>query len=272
MIKNFICILLFYFLVATSTHANLVLTAPPREDAAKGKELYEPLAELLSKVTGEKIQYVHPKGWLDYSAEMRAGKYDIVFDGPHFAAWRIAHLQHEPVAKLPGTLDFIVITRKDNKKVRNRRSAARASVCGLASPNLGTVSVLAEFQDSIATPKVIEINGGFKKVYDAFKQGKCDIAILRDNIWNKYVPKEDKNKLRILYKIDPLPNQTITVSPRISQKSRQAIATALQSKDGAAAGDKILQRFSKQSKKFINIDVADYHNMEKLLEGVVFGW
>ena len=259
-------------IVSTNLHAALILSAPPREDAAKGKELYEPLADLLSNVTGEKVEYVHPKGWLDYSTEMRAGKYDIVFDGPHFSAWRIAHLDHQPVARLPGTLDFVVIAYKDNKKMRNHHSVGRGTLCGMASPNLGTVSVLAEFQDSIVSPKVIEVKGGFKKVYLAFKEGKCDVAVLRDNVWNKFVSKEDKRQLRVLYKIKPLPNQTITVGPRIKQKARLAIATALQSKDGAKAGDKILERFSKTAKQFVKCDVAEYTDLEKLLEGVVFGW
>lgn len=272
MLKPLSLIFLLGLFITPDLYAALILSAPPREDATKGKEIYEPLAKLISEVTGEKVEYVHPKGWLDYSTEMRAGNYDIVFDGPHFAAWRMVHLNHQPVARLPGTLDFVVISRKDNKKMRSRRSVGRGTLCGLASPNLGTVSVLAEFQDSIVAPKVVEVKGGFKKVYEAFKEGKCDVAVLRDNVWNKSVSKEDKQELRVLYKVNPLPNQTVTVGPRINAKSRVAISTALQSKDGAIAGDKILDRFSKQSKQFIKSDTSEYKDLEKLLEGVVFGW
>lgn len=270
--KNLAVIFLATLLLPPSLQATLFFSAPPREDDAKAKVLYEPLAKLFSEVTGETVVYIHPKGWLDYSTEMRAGNYDIVFDGPHFAAWRISHLNHLPVAKLPGTLDFVVISRKDNKRMRNRRNVARGTLCGLASPNLGTVSVLAEFQDSIIAPKVIEVKGGFNKVYEAFKEGQCDVAVLRDNVWNKFVPKADKEELRVLYKVAPLPNQTITVGPRINQKLRDAITSALLSKDGTAAGDKILERFSKTSKQFVQCKRADYDDLEKLLEGVVFGW
>ncbi len=258
--------------ISINVQADLILAAPPREDADKGRETYEPLANLFAEITGENVEYVQPKGWLEYSTEMRAGKYDIVFDGPHFAAWRITHLNHVPVARLPGTLDFVVITRKNNKKMRNRSSVARGTLCGLASPNLGTVSVLAEFQDGIVAPKFYEVQGGFKKVYEAFKDGKCDVAVLRDNVWNKAVPTEDKKDLRVLYKIDSLPNQTITVGPRINEKSRMAITTALLSEEGAIAGDKVLEQFSKNAKQFVKCEPDEYRSLEKLLEGVVFGW
>ena len=272
MLKNIAVIASLSLWIFNGAYADLTLSAPPREDDTKGKALYNPLADYLSHITGEKVVYVHPKGWMDYSKQMRSGAYDIVFDGPHFAAWRIKHLQHEPVARLPGTLDFVVITRQDNKKMVNRHSIARGSLCGLASPNLGTVSVLSEFQNSIISPKVIEVKGGFKKVYQAFKEGQCDAAVLRDNVWKKMVPREDKKALRVLYKISPMPNQTITVSPRISRDERDAMITALQSSAGANAADNILQRFSKNAKKFVRSDATDYTELSQLLEGVVFGW
>jgi ABC-type phosphate/phosphonate transport system substrate-binding protein len=258
--------------ISNNVHADLTLSAPPREDSTKGKALYGPLAEYLTQITGEKVVYVHPKGWMDYSKQMRKGAYDIVFDGPHFAAWRMKHLQHMPIVRLPGTLNFVVITRKDNKKMRNHHSIARGSLCGLASPNLGTVSVLSEFENDIISPKVIEVKGGFTKVYQSFKEGNCDAAVLRDNVWKKVVPRKDKKELRVLYKIDPMPNQTITASPRISRDKRNAMIKALQTREGTTATDNILQRFSKNAKNFQTSKVTEYNGLAQLLEGVVFGW
>ena len=101
------CLLLLPHLVAAQ---DLILTAPPREKPEVGAAEYGPLANYLSKLLGKKVKYVHPGNWLNYQREMRADHYDIIFDGPHFASWRIAHLGHDALVRLPGTLEFMPVS------------------------------------------------------------------------------------------------------------------------------------------------------------------
>src|SRR5688500_13214269 len=78
----------------------LVFTSPPRETPEEGERSYKPLVEYLSKAIGKPVVYKHPGTWGVYRTEMLAGKYDIVFDGPHFVDYRIQKLGHSAVAKL----------------------------------------------------------------------------------------------------------------------------------------------------------------------------
>ena len=256
---------------STSVYAKLVLTSPPRESAEKGEKIYGPIAKMMSKALGEEVVYQHPVGWMEYSAKMRAGQYDIVFDGPHFAAWRIKHLDHKPVARLPGTLDFVVVTRKSNKRMTSRRGILRGSICGLASPHLATVSILAEFQDSITVPKIIEVKGGPKAVLKAYKEGKCDAAVLRLELW-KNLPKKMKKGSHVVFTTESLPNQTITVSPRVNKKKHGKIAKLFRSRTGAKHSQHLLNRFSKKKRYFVKTELKEFENLENLLEGIVFGW
>ncbi len=111
---------LFLLCCCSAARADLLLTAPPRESVADGQKQYGPLAEKLTQILGEKVTYQQPKGWLFYQRDMRADKFDIVFDGPHFISWRIKRFGHTPVAKLPGTLVFIVVTEKGAKGFNRR--------------------------------------------------------------------------------------------------------------------------------------------------------
>ncbi|MFV2059020.1 MAG: PhnD/SsuA/transferrin family substrate-binding protein, partial [Thiohalomonadales bacterium] len=120
--------------------AEIVLTAPPRETESAGKKDYEPIAQQLSELLGERVVYRHPDNWTDYAKDMRSGKYDIVFDGPHFAAWRIANVGHIPLARLSGYLQFYVIAYKDDNELTEMKDLLAKSFCGLASPNLGTMA------------------------------------------------------------------------------------------------------------------------------------
>ena len=269
-VKGFFITFLFFGFFTNSVNAELILTAPPRENAEKASKLYGPLAEQLSSVIGERVIYEQPSGWFDYARNMRDGKYDIVFDGPHFAAWRVKNLKHIPVATLPGNLNFMLVTHRNADSISSMRDLTGKKICGLLSPNLGTNLIFDSFDNPVLQPIIYEVKGGMKQVYKSFKNRKCDAAILRDAAYMR-LPEKERSRLKIIMKTRPMPNQTITVSTRLKNNA-QKLATFLVSRDGAIAADNILSRYSKKKKYFEKTSVNNYSGIEDLLEGVVFGW
>jgi len=263
------CLLFGFF--CSAVNAKLVLSAPPRETLQDGEKYYAPIAKYLSKVLREEVVYEHPVNWTNYTRDMRAGKYDIVFDGPHFVAWRMKHVKHIPIARLAGTLDFMVLAKKTDKKVNSMRDLIGKSICGLASPNLGTVSAFAMYNNPVIQPDIKIISGGMKTVMKKFLQGECQYAVVRDKLYKK-LPTDTKKLLKIVAKSQPVPNQTISVSTKITQLKRDKIAATLTSEQGAAVADLLLTRFSKKKKYFIPAKVHEFNGLEDLLEGVVWGW
>ena len=112
---------------ASSEPGTYVFSAPPRESAQAAAEIYGPIAKYLSAATGKKVVYRQPSNWIAYQAEMRKGEYDLVFDGPHFNAWRAANLQHNILVKAPGEHSFVVVVKKDNDKIRELSSSPGAA-------------------------------------------------------------------------------------------------------------------------------------------------
>lgn len=157
-----------------------VLTAPPRDSGEREADAYEPIAQYLSSTIGKKIEYRNYDNWLTYQDRMRRGEYDIVFDGPAFIGWRMVKLSHEPVARLAGKLAFVVVIRKDNDKIDSVKDLAGRTICGLAPPNLATLTVLGQFDNPARQPLVIEVKS-FNDAYIGMASGKCTAAILRDN-------------------------------------------------------------------------------------------
>ena len=255
----------------TSASADLVLSAPPRESSDEAKRTYEPLAKFFTEIIGEQVTYVQPRDWLHYTTEMRNGKYDILFDGPHFAAWRIKHLHHVALAKLPGTLDFIVLAHWDDKRINKLRDLVALPVCGLPSPNLGTMTVMAQFADSLAEPDIKEAQGSFDDVIKAFRDGNCRAAIVRDTAF-KNMSDAEKKPFKVIFKSPPFPNQTVTVAASIQPKIREKLIAALTVKKGFIPAEILFNEFSKKSQFFIPAPAAEYQGLEAILEGVVWGW
>ena len=251
--------------------AGLVLTAPPREKPEAGESFYAPIAKQLSAVLGEPVTYRHPGNWHTYSRDMRQGKYDIVFDGPHFAAWRIKNTNHVPVARLPGSLRFVILAHADDDKVNSLRDLVDKSVCGLASPNLGTVLVHSVFHNPVIQPEIRIVKGGMKVVMKKFFAGDCKYAVVRDKMFFGQ-PAEKQKLAKIIVHSQPLPNQTITVNARIKNDKIRKIRNYMISEAGAKTANQLLTRFSKKKKYFIKADITEFQDLESLLQGVVYGW
>ncbi|WP_455212243.1 phosphate/phosphite/phosphonate ABC transporter substrate-binding protein [Kaarinaea lacus] len=262
----------FLLLAITSlpTQADIVFTAPPRENPDTAKELYEPIAAKLSSILGENVIFEAPDGWADYAKNMRDGRYDIVFDGPHFAAWRLKNLNHVPVAALPGTLDFYIIARNDDDFIKTTRSLVGQKICAMPSPHLSTDLIYDLFPNPVLLPVIYEVKGGILQGYKAFKEGKCRATIIRAEQFHR-LPEIDQKSLKIVTKTRSLPNQTVTVSQRLQNNASQ-IAGFFTSQDGSLTAEKLLSRFSKNNKQFQSTNVNKYAGAEDILEGVVWGW
>jgi ABC-type phosphate/phosphonate transport system substrate-binding protein len=250
--------------------ADLILTSPPRESAERGQEVYGPLAELLTRQLGVTVVYEHPYDWIEYSSKMRNDKYDIVFDGPHFAAWRMKHLKHVPVAKLPGRLSFVVVGDGRDVKQNHLRDIINGRMCGPASPNLGTLAVLAQFHNPIVQPDLYEV-ADVATVYELFRTGKCRSAVLQDKFLNR-LPVTDQRQLKVLYTSDSFPDQTITVSRRVTDRQRAVLAELLTRPSGIKATAQLLEQYARKARSFELATSQDYAGLENLLEGVLWGW
>jgi ABC-type phosphate/phosphonate transport system substrate-binding protein len=251
---------------------DLILTAPPREKPAAGQRQYGPLAAYLTKLFGHKVKYKFPGNWLAYQRDMRHDKYDIVFDGPHFISWRIAHLHNQVVVKLPGHLQFYLLAKKDNTTVNKINDLIGKKFCGVPPPNLATLSILVAFPNPVEQPVIQGIRGAGGAVFAALMKGKCQAAVIRTAYYKKFLTDAQRAEVKIVYSSKPYPNQGITVSTRVTPRERSLMLQALTVGDGVKATAPILHRFGGKAKHFIPANDAEYQGINNLLEGVIFGW
>lgn len=257
------------FFSTTLVHAELILSAAPRESLDEGQRTYGPLAERLSSVLGEKVVYKHPRSWAVYSNNIHKDKYDIILDGPHLTSWRIKHTGFKPVARLPGHLSFKFVTLKDNKQFTDIISLQWARVCAFATPNLTSVVLLDRYRNEVMAPKVVPIKGTMRDIFRGLLNEKCDAAVLRDQFYDKKLNVEEKKKLNILFQSRKFPNQGISVSNRVDLEQQKLIAQVLK---GDPSIQPIINRFAKKASQFVPSKLDEYKGARNLLEGVVWGW
>ena len=243
----------------------LTFTAPPR-DVGGGNEpaVYGPVADYLSSVTGKKIVYKHPGDWLSYQSDMRKGAYDLIFDGPHFVSWRMSQIGHEPIAKLPGKLVFVVIARKDDAAVDSTTYLAGRSVCGMPRPNLATLTMYSLFENPMRQPRVVQ-TASFKDAYDSLLAGKCIAAVMGKGFYNRF--DKDGVKTKILYTSPGVPNQAFSASNKFSAEDRRKMTEALTSPQARAKMAKFFEIFSKE-KDLVAAKHDEFEGIAALLKDV----
>jgi ABC-type phosphate/phosphonate transport system substrate-binding protein len=226
---------------ATTEPGTYVFSAPPRESALAAAEIYGPVAEYLSAVTGKNVVYRQPANWIAYQAEMRKGEYDLVFDGPHFNAWRAANLQHNILVKAPGEHSFVVVVKKDNDKVRDLKQLTGRGICGMSPPSLGTLTVLNEFDNPLRQPLIMSTDS-WSNIYSGMQAGRCTAAILPARNLAKYDPQGTAT--RVIFKAKAYPNQAFSAGPRIVSEDQVKIARALSTADARIATTRLREAYA----------------------------
>ena len=273
---SFLLLVTFSILFSGLAQADLIFTSPPRETPEKGMKVYAPLAAGLTKLLGVKVTYEHPRNWLQYQNDMRHDKYDIIFDGPHFISWRMQHLGNQPIATMPGKLQFFLMTGTSDR-YKNFKSAddlIGKRICGIDPPNLSTLSILDYYRNPVRQPIIEGIRGAMPTVFKTFmaKKSNCDGLVLRNVFLKNKIKPEQRSQLRTLFTSKQMPNQGISVSKRFTPEMIIKIKQYLTSANGIKATMPILKRWAPKAKSMVPASVAEFKDYNYLLEGVIWGW
>jgi len=244
----------------------ITFTTAPTQSLEQTKKIYGPLVEYLAKTTGKNIQLVAARNFLEYTGKMRKGKYDIIFDGPHFVSWRMENIGHKPIARLPGKLVFAAIV-KDGGVINNVKQLIGKRVCAVNSPNLATLMILDSFPNPVRQPVIISARS-FKDGFQCLKSGKGQAAFLPMGFWKKFKKKGKTEGLRILYttKKQPLPTRTFSISKRLDAGTIDAIQKALLNTQGQEGAQPLLKRFRR--KNFVDAPRSEFKGLSRLLLSV----
>lgn len=249
----------------------LVFSAAPRETPEQGEQLYGPLVERMSEVLGVPVIYRHPGSWLTYQRDMRNDAYDILLDGPHLIAWRMAELNHRPVARMPGTLRFYLLVREGDDSVGALQDLVARKICSVAPPNLAPLVMLAEYPDVIRQPVIHSARRGMRQAFDEFRAGECDAVALPTNFYHNQLSDDERRGTRILFESPPLPNQGFSVGERVDEVQSARLRELMTATNEPAVAA-VLRTFARDAQVFIPANDDEYRPHDRLLKGVLFGW
>lgn len=248
-----------------ATAAEFEFSAPPDLGPEESRPLYAPLLELLSRETGESFVYVHPGSWFAYQRDTRAGRFQLLLDDAHLASWRIATLDHVPLARAPHQVTYLAVAMKEGR-VYSREDLVGRPVCAKAPPDLGTVAFLDKFDGPFQVPQILATPDPLDRVQNVLS-GKCAAAVLTRH---RYIGSQEirgaAGRLKIITQTASYPGMTLTAGPGIPDKLRGTIQMILLSRAGGKATAALRDRFINGG-SFVAADPADYDGLHEMLRG-----
>lgn len=226
---------------AVEAEDTLIFSTAPTHSSKKTLEIYGPLVEYLSEVTGKKVEIKTASTFIDYNNNLQKNNYQIIFDGPHFVGWRMDKFGHVPVARLPGYIKIVVVVKKDSK-ITSMEQLAGNRVCSFPSPNMLTMAFFEHYPNPIRQPVPVPAKG-FKGLEKCLERNDVVAAVLRDKMWAKM---KNKENFKILFAPKNIyPERTFSLSPGIDTATRKKITYALLSSEGQAHLQGILKTFKR---------------------------
>lgn len=238
-------------------------SAPPVLDSGESRSLYGPLADLLSRSTGDTFNFVYPEDWFSYQSDMQHDRFDLLLDDAHFAGWRIAARGHVPLVRIGKSVRYVVIATRAGR-IYSKEDLIARNLCAYPQPDLGTITVMQKFKSPFQVPRIVETHAPLARV-QRLLSGECDGAVLARHLYlGSKAIRLVAAQLKIVTQTDPYPGLTLTAGRRVPDKLRRAIRRVLLSRKGGYATRPLRDRLAGGA-EFVGARAEEYKGLDALL-------
>ncbi len=219
-----------------SAPAEITMGILPRLGPVEIYDMFTPLAEHLSRETGEKVRLVIPKSFEDFKTMMRSNVVDLGFSNPliYVQIRREENIEPLAVASEPkaGTrFRGIIIARKDGgiRTIRDLRGKKTVFVDrDSAAGNMFQMLTLTKAGLDIKRDfTVLPYAKRHDTVVMAVYNRAADAGGIREDDLGKLRGKVDLSQLTVIAKTDYYPNWPLFAMPRLSKEKAAKIRKAL---------------------------------------------
>lgn len=228
----------------------------PKDDLIRA---YTPLAQYLSRQTGEQIRLVTAPNFVSYWERCKQpGTYDLVLDAAHLTAFRMERMGYEPLAKLPDVVSFSLVTGPDTL-IFDADELVGKKLATLGSPSLGAVSLGQLFPNPMRQPVLVEVDDSTVAVQKVLS-GEVVAAMIP-------TPLVQANPgLNTVTTTEQVPHMALSAGPDVPPAVKARIRQALVEAGGSPDGQAMLRQVNLPG--FEPASPQQYQGYSELLEGV----
>jgi len=207
---------------ATAEDEALILLMQPLPREEMPAETFQPLADYVSALAGRACKINTPPNFPSYWEAVRRNRYDLAFDAPHFADYRIRKFGFTALAKTPDTASYSLIMR-DDARALDPSSLVGKRVAALSLTSIGTLRLNALFPNPYRQPVLVEV----PKTEDGL------VMLFTKRVEAAFLPtagigaRIDSRGAIVVLTTEPIPRLVLSASPRLARELTDKIRTGL---------------------------------------------
>jgi len=208
----------------------------PRLSAVEMTTMFNPLADYLSKETGEKVTLVIPKDFDAFKETVKAGQVDIGFSNPLIYVQLKKNVNIDPLAlssEIKGGIKFrgIIVARKDSGIEKLQDLKGKKLIFVEKDSAAGYI-----FQMLLLSKAGLDVQKDFTQLPFAKKHDNVMMAVfnkaadaggIREDDFDKMKDKVDLSQMRIIGYSDYFPNWPLFATPKLAKGAEAKIKAAL---------------------------------------------
>lgn len=206
-------------------------------------ETYQPLANELGNSIKQPVSLESAPDFVIFHKRTLDGEYDLVLTAPHLAwlAWKEGG--YRPILTYLEPARGVVIVRADSpyRQLPDLRGKTLALPDPLAVVNIRMEKILEKAGLRLGHELAVVETGSHTNAATHVSQGQADAAVVGVLAFLR-LPKETRDKLRVIAESPAMPSHVYLVHPRAGSAKERAIAQAITQFTRSGAGQAFLQK------------------------------
>lgn len=233
----------------TATAATLDFAIQPILDEKETRTAFQPLADYLAKITGDKV-VIHtardfPEYWVN---QKKNNPYEIMMDNAFFTDYRIEKENWVTLAKIPGLVSYTLIVVGDNAVFEPDELVGKR-IASLMPPAPSGIFLGQMFRNPLRQPFIVPTNSADESL-KMLIDGEVIAAIIPTPLVNNAL--QGGADLVVVKTSVQIPHVAISASPNMPEAKREKIKKALLDADKTEDGKAMLKKLG-----FTNFEEAD---------------
>jgi ABC-type phosphate/phosphonate transport system substrate-binding protein len=221
---------------AAGEDSALVLLVQPLPREEMPAETLQPLADYIAALSGRSCRIDRPPNFPAYWEAVRRRHYDLAFDAPYFADYRVQKFGFDVLVKTPETASYSLIVRAD-ARTRDPASLVGKRVATLGLISIGTLRLNALFPNPIRQPVLVDVAGS-EDGLGLLLEKKVEAAFLPTARVGKQVRSRG---VAVVLTTEPIARLALSASPNLPRELTTKIRAGLLRAHTADAGRAMLR-------------------------------
>lgn len=249
----------FLSLAAISEAATYTLAIEPSDSPSRLQQLYRPLADYLSRNTGETFEVQLAPNFLAYWQRVKkGGVYDFIIDSAHMTDYRIKEQQFVPLMRGADNVTYSVVTLKSGANTEPKALVGK-NIASLGPPSMPYLLFHKLYPNPLRQPKLVPVDGASAAI-DELRSGKAVAAVIPTRV------AQQTDDVIVIAETEAVPNLALSAAPTVPAHLQARVVEALNNASSDPEIVELLQNLG--ISEMISVNAADYQGQASLLEGM----